>query len=669
MSISSPGIGSNLDVNGIVTQLMTVEQAPLTALTKKESSCQAKISAMGSIKSALSSFQSAVKGLSDTAKFQGIKASSTDGSITAAAFVGAVPGSYSIEVSQLAQAQKLTTSGQTDSITTIGTGTLTFDFGTISGGSFDSTLGKYTGASFASSGTGQKSVVIDAGHSSLAGIRDAINSAQLGVTATIINDGSATPSHLVLTDATTGAAHSIKISVAGDPALTAFLAHDPGLAPSSQALRESVSAQDAKFKIDGTSVIKSSNSFSDVVDNLSMTLTKTNVGSPATVSVARDSSSVQGAIGQFVYAYNQINQTLTSSAAYDPSTKKAAIFNGDAAIRGIQTAIRNVLTAPVSGGASTLTLLSQVGVSVQKDGTLSLDNTKLQAAMDSNYSQIAGVFASTGSVSDSLTQYASATSATKPGSYAVNVTTLAAPASVTGSSQAGLTISAGVNDNVTINLNGTLTSVTLSPNTYATPDALATELQSKINGSATLTAAGAAVKVTNTGGVLSLTSTLLGSNSTANLSGSAVNTLFGVVSATSTGQDVTGTLNGTPATGSGNFLTGLTGSAAEGLKLVINGGLPGGRGTVNYSQGYASQFDKLVDSFLGTTGAVNSRLDGLNTTLKSIKANEAQVSNRLTSIEARYRAQFTALDVAISNMTKTSSFLTQQLAALSANSK
>jgi len=212
MGISTPGIGSGLDVNGIVTKLMSIEQQPLTALNSKVASYQAQLSGYGQIKSALSQFQSAVQGLSSPSQFQSLTATLADATVaTASASTGATPGTYALEVTSLAQAQKLVAAGQASTSATIGSGsatTLSFDFGTIAGGTLSN--GTYTGASFTSNGAGTKTVTINASNNSLSGIRDAINSANIGVSATIVNDGSASPYRLVLTDSTTGKTNSMR---------------------------------------------------------------------------------------------------------------------------------------------------------------------------------------------------------------------------------------------------------------------------------------------------------------------------------------------------------------------------------------------------------------------------------------------------------------------------
>lgn len=667
--ISSPGIGSNLDVNSIVSQLMSVEQQPLTQLNKKEANLQAKLSGLGTLKGALSQFQTAVQGLSDISKFQGVRVTPADASIVSVSgSASATPGTYALEVTKLAQAQKLASAGQVSDSATIGAGaatTLSFDFGTIAGGTFNSATGLYTGASFTTNGAGIKTVTIDATNNSLSGIRDAINKANIGVNATIVNDGSASPYRLALTVAATGQTQSMKISVAGDAALSALLSQDPAN-NTGQAFSETVSAQNAAFKVDGIAISKATNTVSDVIQGVTLNLAKTNTGSPTNITVARDTGSVIAAVGVFVKAYNDINKTLNDSSAFNAATKQAAILNGESSVRSIQTQIRSVISAPVPGGAGAFTQLAQVGITLQKDGSMSVDNTKLQSAVDNQFSDIAGLFSTVGKASDSLVSYSGATAKTVAGAYSLNVSQLATQGNTVGSAAAGLTITAGTNDSLQVLLDGVTSTITLAGGTYATAAALAAEVQSKINGTAAFVAAGSSATVTQSAGVLTITSNRYGSTSGASVTGgSGMTNVLGATATVAAGLDTMGTINGVAATGAGQFLTGAKGDPSEGLRVQITGGSIGIRGTVNYSQGYAYQFDKLANTQLGTDGAISSRTNGINTSLKSLADDRQHMTDRLADTEKRYRAQFTALDMIIGRMTTTSNFLTQQLANLS----
>lgn len=672
MALSSPGIGSNLDVNGIVNQLMAVERRPLDSLGRREAGFQAQLTAFGSFRGALSSFQTAVRGLASASKYETVNATSSDSSVlSAAAATGTTPGAYSVEVSKLAQAQRLAASGQASQTAAIGAGgatTLTFDFGTIGAGTFDAATGKYAGATFtANSAKPSKSITIDSSNNSLQGIRDAINGANLGVTAAIVNDGSGTPYRLTLSVADTGAASSLRIGVAGDPALQALLAQNPA-DDAGQNWSETSTAQNAALKVNGIAVTRATNSVSDAVPGVTLTLAKTNVGSPVTLTVARDTAGVKSAVDSFVKAYNDLNKTLSDLSGFNAATKKAGPLQGESSVRTVQGAMRALLGSPLSGVTSGFATLGKIGIAFQKDGSLAVDSAKLQRAIDSNFADIAGLFAAVGRSSDADIIYAGATSATAPGAYGVNITTLASQGRLAGSAPAALAITAGVNDQLDITVDGVAASVTLAPGTYGNAAELAGALQSRINGASALTAAGAGVTVTETGGVLTMTSNRYGSASkVAIVGGSAATALFGAGPVATGGVDVAGTLGGSPAVGTGQTLAGGTGQSAEGLKVTVSGAGTGDRGTVNYSQGYAYRLDRLIDDLLGPKGVLGSRADGVNRLIKGLDNQRDAITRRLADVEKNYRRQFTALDTAISRMSQTSTFLTQQLAALTKN--
>lgn len=651
---------SSIDVNALVTQLMTVEQQPITKLAAREASYQAKLSAFGTLQGAVSSFQSTVRTLSSASSFQTVTATSSDSTtISATALTSALPGSYSLEVTSLAQAQKLAAAGQTSVSAAIGTGaatTLSFDFGTIAG---TLTNGKYNpGATFSSAGNGIKTVTINSSNNSLQGIRDAINAAQIGVAASIINDGSASPYRLVLTSGNMGSASSMKISASGDATLTSLLANDPA---ATQNLSESVTALNANLKVNGVAVSKNSNTVADVIPGVTLNLQKLTTA-PVTLTVGQDSSSVAKSVSSFVTAYNSLNKTLTDLSSYNAATKKGAALQGDATVLNLQGKLRGILNAAITGSGS-LTSLSQIGVTFQKDGTLAVDNTKLNAVLQSNFADVAGLFASTGRASDGLVTYSAAGSSTKPGNYSLNITQIATQGNETGSAAPSLTIGAGTNDTLNMNINGVNASITLTPRTYASAQELATELQSKINSVAALSSAGISVTATVNAGKISVTSNSYGATSSVvATSGNGLSNIFGAAIST-TGVDVQGTINGSAATGSGQMLTAGSGDA-QGLSVMVNGGALGARGTVGFSQGYAYLLNNFATSVLATDGTLSTSTKEINNSIKDIGARRTVLQQRLIGIEARYRAQFTALDSMLSSMNTTSTYLTQQLARM-----
>ncbi len=664
MAITSPGIGSNLDVNGIISSLMALERQPVTALDTKEASYQARLSAYGSLKGALASFQSAAQALSTPAKFVAQKAAVADATIFSATAGGsAASSSYSVEVGLLAQAQKLKSSVFAATSSTIGSGTLTIDFGTYSGDSFTLNPDKAT-----------KTINIASGQSSLAGIRDAINAANAGVTAGIVNDGSGY--RLTVSSKDTGAVNALRVVVADDDAThtdasgLSQLMFD-GRSSGVKNLTQSAAAQNASLTIDGIAISKASNIITDAIEGVSLTLLKqSTAGTTTNLLVVRDSTGIRNAVEGFVKAYNDSARALKDISAYNAATKQAAVLQGDGAVRSIQSALRNVLNSALATAGGGLTTLSDIGIAFQTDGTLKLDSAKLQTVVDDPIKDISTLFAAVGKPSDSLVSFAGATSSTKAGNYALNVSQLATQGAALGNVVLGgtTTITAGLDDALSLTLDGTAATVTLTAGAY-TPAQLAAEIQSKINGASVLSAAGNLVTVSLASGALSITSNRYGSASTIeSLAGSALAATFGTVDYTNgTGKDVAGSIGGVSASGSGQTLSG-SGDAA-GLALKITGGTTGTRGSVKFAQGYAAQLDQLIGGMLAAGGTLSSRTDGINRSIKDLGSRRDALNLRLVAVEKRYRAQYTALDVVMSNMSKTSAFLQQQLANLPGASK
>jgi flagellar hook-associated protein 2 len=430
-------------------------------------------------------------------------------------------------------------------------------------------------------------------------------------------------------------------------------------------MTQTVRAQNAEFMIDGLAVSKESNHVTDLVEGVTLDLTKTNVGSPATLAIARDSSTVVASVTKFVTAFNAINKTLTDASAYNATTKTAGLLNGDSTIRGIQSQLRGVLASPVSGGYGKFDRLSDIGVSMQKDGTLALDAAKLNKVLGTNFNDVAGLFAAAGRATDSLTSYAGASAATQAGSYPVNVSTLATHGSTSSAIPiaAPLDLTSGTSNTLDINVDGVSSSITLNPSKYQSPGDLALELQSKINGNSAFSATPVTITA-DANGYLSIVSSSYGPSSSVTLGGTNADLLLGPARSMATGLDVAGTINGAAATGRGISLTASSGSAASGMRVDVMGGTTGARGMVNYSKGYASQFNDLISTFLGTTGRLTARTDGLNKSIASVKKDEDSWTDRLTTKEADLRKQFTALDTKLSSLTSTSTYLTQQLAQI-----
>lgn len=650
MAISSPGIGSNLDVNGIVSKLMQVESQPLTLLNTKEASYQAQLSAYGNLSGALGSFQSAVSGLTNLSMYQSFTATPADATVmTASASSSASVGSYSVNVTALAQAQTLVANGQVSNTTSLGNGatTLSFQYGTSG-----------TPASF-----GMAQTVTIGANSSLQNIADAVNAANIGVSATVVNDGSATPYRLTFSAKNMGAANSMSVTTV-DPTLQGFLSYDQVSVGGVKNMAQTTAAQNAGLTVNGVVVSSATNTVTGAIPGVTMNLAKLGT---TTMTVAQNTSAVQTAIQGLVKAYNDANNTIANLTSYNASTNQSGPLLGDSATLNIQSQIRRSLSSAITGLTGNLTTLSQVGISFQKDGSLTLDSTKLQSAISGNFGDIAGLFAAAGKTSDGMVSYVGSSAKTKPGSYAVNVTQLATQGNSTGGVNLNLaptTIASG--DTMNVTLDGVSATVALTAGTY-TAAQLATMVQSVINNNTAFSAVGSTVTANiNASGFLSVTSARFGSASNVNLSagtGTSVAAFMGTATS-SAGVDVAGTINGVAASGSGQILTGAAGYSTDGLKIQVTGGVIGARGTVNFSQGYAYQLNNVLNNFLTSPSLISGRTDGINRSIKDIQNQVAAVNTRLAATEARYRAQFTALDVLIGTMSQTSNYLTQQLANL-----
>lgn len=381
--------GMGVDVNAIVTGLMSIERQPITKLDAKEASQQSKLTALGTLKSKMAALQTAAQNLGSgsSSSLVSLKATASDAStLSATASSTAVAGAYSLSISSLAQSQMLVSAGQSSSSSAIGDGTpttVTFDLGTISGGTL--AAGIYSGASFTSNG-GPQSITIDSTNNTLQGIRDAINNAGLGISATLVNDGSGTPYRLALSSNNTGVDQSLKISTSGgDGSLDTLLAHDPAGLPAAQHLNQTVAAQNAVFEVNGVPISKTSNTVTDAIEGVSLTLSKVTT-TPVTLTLSRDTTAVTDSVTKFVTAYNDLYTSMRNMYAY----KSGSALSGDSTIRGLQIQMREIAGTAASSG--TLTNLFDVGLSFNKEGVMQQDNTKLSTAISTGFADVATLF-------------------------------------------------------------------------------------------------------------------------------------------------------------------------------------------------------------------------------------------------------------------------------------
>lgn len=385
-AITSAGIGSGLDIEGLISKLVAAEGQPASLrLNRKEAVLQANLSAYGNLKSALSTFQTSVQGLKDSSVFQARKSSSSNEDLfTVSSTASAVASSYSIKVDKLAQAAKLRSVDFTSDTEVVGAGSLAISLGTDS---FNITVGTDT---------------------TLAGIRDAINQAtdNPGISASLIKVDSGT--QLVLTSNKVGAANTISIAATDSDA-----GDGKDLTRLSTANFTSVlTAQDSVIYVDQQKVTRNSNSLTDVINGVTITLKKADTNTTGTLTVDLDKDSVKSKVNDFVKAYNSLTDTIKNLSSYDSSTKQGGPLFGDATTRSIQNQLRQTLSNPVVG-ATNFATLAEIGIKTNKTGQLEVDSAKLDSVIASDFEAVSILFSSTDGIAKrldtSLTNYLSST--------------------------------------------------------------------------------------------------------------------------------------------------------------------------------------------------------------------------------------------------------------------
>jgi flagellar hook-associated protein 2 len=650
-------INSRIDVGSIVDSLIEVDRAPVRSMQQQVTVLQSKATAYQTFNTKLSALSEKVNALlnrdgeaplltpyayedrlseSIFAKC-GVKSSNED-AISATASSANDVGSYSITVSSLAQAKTMASAGFADTTSTAtGTGTLT-----IKTGSNDPVT-----------------VTITSSNCTLNGVCNAINNANAGVSATIINDGSSTPYRLLITANETGTANAFTLTdnLSGGQAL---------------GLSQTQAATDAKFLINGASITKSSNEISDVISGVTFTL-KNLASSPVVLRVERDVDSIVTSLKDFATAYNAVNSFIASQFSYNKSTESAGVLAGDATLRGVQGTLQNQIVQSIQNQFTTYGVTGQVGLNFNRDGSLGLDETKLREALSNNFSAVAALFLGDGTPQGSVTpsdrrvSYSSKTAATQAGSYSVEINTLAQQASVVGN-QALSALSS--DETLTITYGSATATVNLLQD-----DAI-TAVLDKINSA--FSSQGMAVTASNDGSdKIKISTNNYGSTETITVVSdrfdSEGSTGFGLVPIIANGTDIAGTIGGNAATGQGLVLTGATGQPEEGLSLNISQTTTGSYGTVTVASNTKgvegnsilynlfSALDGITDPL---SGPITNAKSGLSSNISNLNDQISEYEDRLEVRKQILTAQFSQADQALRLMSVAQSSLSSQLSSL-----
>ncbi|WP_163935854.1 flagellar filament capping protein FliD [Paraferrimonas sp. SM1919] len=361
MGLTAAGIGSGLDINGIVESLVNVEKAPKVALfDKQQGELTTEISAIGALKAAMESFQEKLQALQDEVTYNSSKVTQSNKDyLTATVAEGVAASSYSIEVNQLATAHKLASVPLTSAES-------------------------IPGAGFLKISSGEETFQVDLTWSdSLQDAADLINNSEQNSTVTAAVISSDDGARLVLTSKETGTANNITVIPRGSDNLKAAF----------DAINMTdIAAQDAQLLIDGFAVTSSSNTVENAINGVTLDLKQAALGEATKVTISADNGKTTTAVKEFVDSYNELISTMSSMSGYDSETGDAGVLQGDSLIRTFQSQVRNSLFKSFSDGGEDK-ILSHYGISLDEFGKMSLDTAKLNDTLETSPNKVQHFFA------------------------------------------------------------------------------------------------------------------------------------------------------------------------------------------------------------------------------------------------------------------------------------
>ena len=670
-TINATNSGTGLDVRGLVDQLVAAEGGPVSSrLDRKEVNIQEGLTAMGTFKGALLDFQSSLAPLRKENAFKSINAtSSNEEKFTVSAEDNAVLGSYDIEISQLAQSQKLKSQAFDSEFDTIGSGTISIEFGEINNA---------TNTFNVNSKIPTQRIEIDEENGSLRGIQQAINEANAGVRASIINDG--TGYRLILNSEKSGIENSLRISISDDDINDedlfglSQLAYNPvatageeGGAAVGKNLEEAAQAKNSLFSIDGISISNSSNEISDSIPGITLSLKKITEDSFESFKIEKETTRIKQSIETFVSSYNELMTSVTSLTGFDSETGQAGPLSGDPAIRGIMDQIRRRLSTSFNGINENLTSLSIIGIDSGRDGSLRLDDFKLNSALENHANEIAHLFAAAVSTSDAKIRVTSEKIPATNGVFNITIDQIPASASLGGRVLANHPDNIfDVPEKIQLSIDDITTGeLKLLPRSFESGKAFAAELERVINQDANLMRNDKSVSVTYINNALKITSNSIGLASGVSIISIGQNLSFLTGLATGkglSGNDLRATVNGYELTGEGTKLK-LEG-VLSGVVIDVSGKQTGNRGQLTVTNGVAAILDELTESFLDSKGLLSARIDGYNSKIKNIDKEREDLVRKLEVSEQRHLKEFSNLDAMLGKMRSTSNFLAEKLSTL-----
>ena len=767
MANSIDGLISGINTTSIIDSLIKIDHQQVDIYTQQQAAYTNKLTAWQSINSYLLAVKTQADLLTRPSFWntQSVTSSNED-AIEVSSSEGSSSGTYYISVDQLAQNQQIASQGFSESSAILGTGTVEIRVG--------------SGES--------KTITLDAGANSLESLKNAINDADAGVTAAIINDGSPNnPYRLILSANETGVSNQITVTtnlsggqapdftskafdtveklnwdatatsnvtlgtdaaytgninktykftvegsgsqtIGGDPITINWTdGTNSGTITVNSASEQVVldgtgadglvlnfsdgtlmggdtfqvqtqapviqAAQDAILRYGATgnggspiTVTSSTNTVTSLIPGVTLKLKSTS-SEVVQITSQNDTSSIVNTMNQFIKSYNDFANFVEKSTDYNSDTEKAGILLGESSIVNIVSNIRSIIIQKVSGLDNSLMRLSDVGIKFNSSGELVMDSSTFTSKLNESFDAVKKLFLATGSSSNTGITYVSSGAKTisNTSGYKVNITTAAKQGVfmsglIPDPSSTNLLINE-TNNNIKLKINGISSgTIALDPGTYASGQDLADEIEEKINDDSSLGANEVDVLWVGDGenGHLEIRSTLWGSNSKVELDtepSASANTILGLSDGSGeVGVDVAGTINGEPATGVGQILSGNEGnSTTDGLKIKVTLTSDqigeGDEGTLTLTKGYAAIIGGSLEQYTdATTGILSTRAKTIQTQIDNI---QKQIDNMEALLEKKREQlydKFTRMEEALGQLQSQKNALSALFGSLASDS-
>lgn len=390
------GISTGFDSGELIDKLVALKRRPIDFKIDQKNLESGKRNLLKNLSSLLEGFQTSSLALNTRDEFfvnQGVftRTAGTGDVVGLATTSSASPGTFLLDVTQLAQAGKVVADSGFAALTT-----------SIAQGTLEVTIGGVT-----------TMITIDATNDTLDGVRQAINNAGIAVEATILNDGSAVnPLRLVISGTDTGAANTVAVQLVD------------GLGVPLETFSTTQTAQNALLTLDGIAITKSSNTIDDIIAGVTLTLESTGAG---TIKISTDTTEITEKIESFVGDFNALIEFIDDNTSFDTESLETGLLFGNSAVRNIENRLRSILTGEVAGATGSFSFLSQIGITTDDDGLLTIDSTKLSDALTTDAEGVSQLFISNGTTTDSDVSFIGFSSNTVAGSYDVQVSALGVP--------------------------------------------------------------------------------------------------------------------------------------------------------------------------------------------------------------------------------------------------